>query len=88
MCPNNHLFTHETLCVRLITNKLITQSSCVHTLQQNGIVEQKNNHLLATTWVFLFHNHITKQYWREATIAITYTINWLLFTSYLDRGEW
>jgi len=54
---------------------IIYESSCVHTTQQNGVVDQKNRHLLVVTRASLFHTNVPKQYWGEAVLAAAYLIN-------------
>lgn len=41
----------------------IHESSCVNTLQQNGIAERRNDLLLDITRSLLFHKKVPKQYW-------------------------
>ena len=46
-------------------------------LQQNGVIERNNDHLLDITGVFLFKKHVPKSYWREAILIATHLINQL-----------
>ena len=41
---------------------IIHESSCINSLQQNGVVERKNGHILDTTRVFLFQKYVLKSY--------------------------
>ena len=54
---------------------IVQQSSCIDTLQQNGVDEQKNRHLLEVARSVLFSMNVPKQYWGEAILTATYLIN-------------
>ena len=41
---------------------IIHESSCVNTLQQNGVAERKNGYFLDRTRIFLFQKHVPKSY--------------------------
>ena len=45
---------------------LIYQSSCVNTLQQNGVAERKNRHLLEVIRSLLFTSNVPKMFIRDA----------------------
>ena len=55
--------------------RIIHESSCVNTPQQNGIAERKNGHLLDQTRALLFQNNVPKKFWGEAIFIATYLIN-------------
>ena len=55
--------------------RIIHESSCINTPQQNGVAERKNGHLLNTTRALLFHQNVPKQYWGEAVLTYAYIIN-------------
>ncbi|KAK7406483.1 hypothetical protein VNO78_08110 [Psophocarpus tetragonolobus] len=55
--------------------RIIHESSCVNTPQQNGIAERKNGHILDQTRALLFQNHVPKRFWEEALLTATYLIN-------------
>jgi hypothetical protein len=55
--------------------RIIHQSSCVNTPQQNGLAERKNRHLLKTTRALLFQHQVSKHYWGDAILTSTYLIN-------------
>jgi hypothetical protein len=44
-------------------------------LQQNGISERKNRHLLEVTRTLLFQNNVPKFYWSDVVLTTTYLIN-------------
>ena len=54
---------------------ILHDSSCVNTPQQNGVAERKNGHLLNTTRALLFQGNVSKSYWGEAILTVTYMIN-------------
>ena len=57
---------------------ILHDSSCVNTLQQNGVAERKNGHLIKTTQALLFQGNVPKSYWGEAVLTATYMINRIL----------
>ena len=56
-------------------NSIIHHSSCVNTLQQNGIVERKNWHLLEVTITIMFQSNVPKHFWGKTILAVTFLIN-------------
>jgi transposase InsO family protein len=54
---------------------IIHQTTCVDTPQQNGVVEQKNRHLLKVTHSLMLDTHVPKSYWGDALLIATYLIN-------------
>lgn len=46
----------------LSENKIIHQSSCVDTPQQNGVLERKNRHLLNVERASLLNSNVPKSY--------------------------
>ena len=52
--------------------RIIHESSCVNTLQQNGVAKRKNGHFLYTTQVFLFQKRVSKSYWGEVVLTATH----------------
>ena len=50
-------------------------SSCTYTLQQNGVVEQKNYHLVETARTLLLHHKVPQRFWGDAILAACYLIN-------------
>ncbi|RVW54694.1 Retrovirus-related Pol polyprotein from transposon TNT 1-94 [Vitis vinifera] len=55
--------------------RLVHQSSCVNTPQQNGIAERKNRHLLDVARSLMFSTHVPKFFWGEAILIAAYLIN-------------
>jgi Integrase core domain len=55
--------------------RIIHQTTCVNTPQQNGVSERKNRHLLEVTRSLLFQNNVPKSYWSDAVLTAIYLIN-------------
>lgn len=51
------------------------QTGCVHTSQQNGIVERKHYHLLDVAQTPMFNMYVPKQYWVDVVLIAFYLIN-------------
>ena len=54
---------------------IIHQTTCVETLEQNGIVERKHQHLLNITRALLFQASLPPSFWCYALPHATYLIN-------------
>ncbi|RVW40309.1 Retrovirus-related Pol polyprotein from transposon RE1 [Vitis vinifera] len=54
---------------------ILHQSSCAHTLQQNGVAERKNRHLVETTRTILLHSNVPFRFWGDAVLTACYLIN-------------
>lgn len=42
------------------------QTSCAYTLEQDGVAERKNRHLLEVTRALLFEMNVPKHFWSDA----------------------
>lgn len=75
-CTDNHIeYFNTTLQDYLSKHRIIHQSSCVNTPQQNGIVERKNRHLLKVARALIFTTNMPKKPCGDAILTSTYLIN-------------
>nr|KYP54241.1 Retrovirus-related Pol polyprotein from transposon TNT 1-94 [Cajanus cajan] len=56
---------------------IISQCSCPSTLQQNGVAERKNHHLLDVVRILFLESSVPPRFWCEALSTAVYLINWL-----------
>ncbi|XP_019241987.1 PREDICTED: uncharacterized protein LOC109222031 [Nicotiana attenuata] len=54
---------------------MIHQSSCVHTPQQNGVVERKQRHILEVARAIRLQGYLPFKFWGECVQATIYVIN-------------
>ncbi|XP_019229937.1 PREDICTED: uncharacterized protein LOC109210912 [Nicotiana attenuata] len=54
---------------------MIYLSSCVHTPQQNGVVERKHRHILEVARAIRLQGHLPLKFWGECIHATVYIIN-------------
>jgi len=54
---------------------IVHQTSCVESLQQNGRVKRKHQHVLNVGRALLFQSKLPKQFWSYAILHATYIIN-------------
>ncbi|GJU36480.1 putative mitochondrial protein [Tanacetum coccineum] len=57
------------------TQKVVGQTFCTNTPQQNGVAERKHRHIVKTTRSFLVSADVPRVFWGEAVLIATYVIN-------------
>ena len=72
---NAREYLHMSLSQFFDDHGIIHQSSCPHTLQQNGVAKCKMCHLLEVIHALLFHMHVPKSFWSDAVLTICHLIN-------------
>ena len=72
---NGTEYFNEHLGIFLKNKGIHHQSTCRDTPQQDGIVEQKNKHLLEVARAIMFSMHVPKYLWGEAVLIESYLIN-------------
>ncbi|XP_048235953.1 uncharacterized protein LOC125371319 [Ricinus communis] len=75
ICDNGGEYHNSELKHYLEENRIINQSTCVYTLQQNGVNERKNRYLLEVVRASLLHAKMPLSYWGEALSSAAYLIN-------------
>ena len=64
LCSNNgREYVNQTFFKFLKENGVVQELTCVDTLQQNGVAERKNRHLLEVTRAVLFLTSVPRFYW-------------------------
>ena len=56
-------------------NKIVHQTSCSHTSQQNGVVERKHRHILDVARTMMIHMHVPKYLWADVVLSACHLIN-------------
>ena len=59
---NGREYYHSTLGAYLNDHRIIYQSSCVDTPQQNGVAERKNRHQMEVARSLMLVTHVPKQF--------------------------
>ncbi|XP_049373651.1 uncharacterized protein LOC125838649 [Solanum verrucosum] len=79
LCMTDSDSEHCTVSKLLRDLGIIHQSSCVYTLQQNGVVERKHRYILDTTRAIRFQANVHLKFWGECVSTVVYLINRLPF---------
>lgn len=72
---NSREFVNQSSADFFKQHDVLHQTTCVHTPQQNGVVEHKNQHLLKVAQVLCFTMKVPKYFWTDAIITVIYLIN-------------
>ncbi|XP_010495867.1 PREDICTED: uncharacterized protein LOC104773016 [Camelina sativa] len=72
---NGGEYTSHKFKEHLAKHGILQQTSCPYTLQQNGVAERKNRHLMEVARSMMFHSHVTRRYWGDAVMTACYLIN-------------
>ncbi|KAK9182889.1 hypothetical protein WN944_026037 [Citrus x changshan-huyou] len=59
----------------LRNHRILHETSCVGTPQQNGMAERKNRHILETARALMFQMNVPKNYWSHGVLTTIYLIN-------------
>lgn len=63
-------------CTDLFSSSgIIHQSSCVHTPQQNGLVERKHRHILEVARAIRLSGFLPLKFWNECVLNVVYVMN-------------
>lgn len=74
-CDNGGEFTSNIMLNLYTKQGILLETTCLHTPQQNGVVERKHRHLLDTAQALRFEANLPKRFWRECVLTSAYIIN-------------
>jgi len=69
----------------MTSHRILHQTSCGYTPQQNDVAERKNKHLIETTHTLLIHGEVPEHLWGDVILTACYFINHMSF-SVLDNN--
>nr|GEV82523.1 integrase, catalytic core [Tanacetum cinerariifolium] len=72
---NGGEFTSNSMITFYEKNRILLETTCPHTPQQNAIVERKHRHMLETARALRFEANIPKRLWGECILTAAYIIN-------------
>lgn len=72
---NGTEFVNHKMKSFLENNGILHQTSCIHTPQQNSVVERKHRHILNLSRSLLFQSGLSLKYWGEAVLTSVFLIN-------------
>ena len=67
---NGKEYFNKTLGPFFLEKRIVHQSSCNDTPQQNGVAERKNKHLLEVARALLFSQNVSNYLWGEAILTV------------------
>lgn len=68
-------FTGKDISSFFAAHGIIHQLSCLHTVEQNGLVERKHRNVTELGLTMLFHSNAPKRFWVEAFAPAVWLIN-------------
>ena len=74
---NAHDYFNSQVTTFLESIRIVHESSCPYTLEQNGVAERKIGHLMEVTRSLMFNAHIPNFLWSETILTAIYLINLL-----------
>ncbi|KAA0064303.1 Retrovirus-related Pol polyprotein from transposon TNT 1-94 [Cucumis melo var. makuwa] len=74
-CDNGREFQNHNLSEFLTSKGIAHQTSCAYTPQQNGVVEQKNRHLVEVARSLMLSTSLPSYLWGDAILTATHLIN-------------
>ncbi|GJS99474.1 putative RNA-directed DNA polymerase [Tanacetum coccineum] len=74
-CDNGGEFISNQMIEFYANQGIILETSCIHTPQQNGVVERKHRHLLETARALRFEANLPTRFWGECVLTAAYVIN-------------
>nr|GEV91432.1 retrovirus-related Pol polyprotein from transposon TNT 1-94 [Tanacetum cinerariifolium] len=74
-CDNGGEFTSNSMITFYEENRILLETACPHTPQQNGVIERKHRNLLETARALRFEVNIPKRFWGECILTAAYIIN-------------
>ncbi|GJR62255.1 putative RNA-directed DNA polymerase [Tanacetum coccineum] len=74
-CDNGGEFISNQMIKFYANQGIILETSCIHTPQQNGVVERKHRHLLETARALRFEANLPTRFWGECVLTAAYVIN-------------
>ncbi|GKA31226.1 putative RNA-directed DNA polymerase [Tanacetum coccineum] len=74
-CDNGGEFISNQMMEFYANQGIILETSCIHTPQQNGVVERKHRHLLETARALRFEANLPTRFWGECVLTAAYVIN-------------
>jgi hypothetical protein len=74
-CDLGGEYTSNKFCQMLALDGTIHQTSCIDTLEQNGVAERKHRHIVETAHSLLLSAFVSSEFWGEVVLAAVSLIN-------------